>query len=377
MISEAKNKRSLKPSTCGAVWRRFERLLAVLTTIIALQFTTPSAGLADIYEIKNLGVDATAKDAQQAKIAALKSGQEAAFNLLVKRLAVVDDPAKLPQFTSAEVARLLAGLTIEEEKTSSTRYIAKLTVRFRAELVKKFLSQFKIPFADQQAAPVLLLAVWEVKPNPVLWDSPNPWRDGWSKIDAANSITPITIPLGDLTDIAMLSAQDALAGESEKVDQLKARYGTDHAIIARAKPSGDGTAIIVNVQGTSPMGPIEFIETYPVTERNYSGVSFQVARDFLAALELRWKQENQNGQGRPGQVYSIAVPFSSLQEWQSLRSDITAANGVGGVEIQSLSARGALVKLKFGGDADALVEELALRGLSLTNVGDAWVLERR
>lgn len=336
-----------------------------------------SVAHADIYEVKGLGVDATAKDAEQAKIAALKSGQEAAFNILVRRLAVVDDPSKLPQFTNAETASLLAGLTIEEERTSSTRYIARLTVRFRPKQVKQLLAQFNIPFADAQAPNILLLAVWQKPKAPVLWDTPNPWREAWGKVDASNSITPILLPLGDLTDVSILSVRDVLAGSQDKLAQLKKRYGTDHILIAKAAPSPDGTKINVEVRGESPMGQVEFIQTYPVAGGNLAGASFKAARDFLSALEVRWKQENQNKAGRGGRVFAITVPFSSLQEWQGLRQAIAAIRGVSSVDIKTLSAQGALVNVRFAGNEEAMAAELASQGLILTNVGNGWVLERR
>jgi len=348
-----------------------------LTVFYVSLWLAISVAHADIYEVKGLGVDATAKDAQQAKIAALKSGQEAAFNILVKRLAVVEDASKLPQFTNAETASLLAGLTIEEEKTSSTRYIAKLTVRFRAQQVKELLKQFNIPFADAQAPKILLVALWEKAPEPILWDNPNPWREAWSKVDASNSITPILLPLGDLTDISLITAQDVIAGSQTKLDQLKKRYGADHTLVAKAKPSEDGTQINVEVRGESPMGQVEFIQTYPIENGNLAGATFKAARDFLSALEVRWKQENQNQSSRGGQIFAVTIPFSSLQEWQALRQTIVATNGVGAVDIKSLSARGALVDVRFAGDAGALAIELATHGLILTNVGNGWVLERR
>lgn len=332
---------------------------------------------ADIYEIKGLGVDATAKDAQQAKIAALQSGQEAAFNILIKRLAIVNDATTLPKFTAVEIAPLLAGLTIEQEKTSPTRYIAKLTVKFRAAQVKEFLGRFNIPFADAQAPNILLVAVWKGRGKPVLWDTPNPWRDAWGKVDASNSITPILLPLGDLTDISILAIEDITKNDQEKIGQLKGRYGTDHFLIAKASLTPSGKSIRVDIRGGSPMGQVEFVQTYPVTKRNVAGAAFRAAREFLQALEVRWKQENQNASSLAGTIFSVTVPFNSLQEWQGLRAELVATQGVSAVDIKSLSARGALVSVRFNGTGESLANALSARGMILTNVGAAWVLERR
>lgn len=348
----------------------------LLAVFLFLTGVVVQPALADIYEIKGLGVDATAKDAEQAKIAALKDGQTAAFNLLVRRLAIVDENTKLPQFTSAEIASMLAGITIEEERTSPTRYIAKLTVRFRSEQVKQILQQLKVPFADKQAPKTLLLAVWQAE-NPILWDNPNPWRKAWDSIDATNSITPIHLPLGDLTDVSLISVDAVLAGDEAKLEALKKRYGGNYLLIARARPAPGNTGLSITIKGTSPVGPVEFTETYPVENGNLPGAAFKAARDFLAALEKRWKSENQDAATIGGNVFAITVPFGSLEEWRTLKAEIEAAEGVRAIDIKTLSASGALVHIRFSGGGQDLAHALGARGLGLTNVGDAWVLERR
>jgi hypothetical protein len=354
-----------------AVWRYLFAL-----AVAVLLGATVAAAQTGTYEIKGLGVDATAKDANEAKIVALKQGQAAAFNLLVRRLAVVSDPSQLPQFTNAEIAQTIAGLTIEQEKTSATRYIARLTVRFRSAEVKKLLSQFQIPFADQRAAPILLLAVWDRPGKSVLWDNPNPWRDAWARVDGANSITPILLPLGDLTDVSIAAVEDVARGAAEKLAQLKKRYGTDFLMIARAGPDAGNTKITVEIKGESPMGQVEFTQEYPLAGAGLPGVLFKAAREFVTALELRWKQENRN-LALTGTLIPVAVPFTSLDQWKLLRQEITAATGAGTVEIKSLSAQGALVNIRYRGSAEQLAQMLAQRGLVLTNVGNGWVLERR
>jgi len=70
----------------------------------------------------------------------------------------------------------------------------------------------------------------------------------------------------------------------------------------------------------------------------------------------------------------LTVQFSSLKEWQDIRTRLSKVPGVQGMEIASLSARSADVKFRYPGGAPSLAAKLPSRRMSLMNVGGAWVL---
>jgi hypothetical protein len=71
---------------------------------------------------------------------------------------------------------------------------------------------------------------------------------------------------------------------------------------------------------------------------------------------------------------SVAVPFASIEEWQSLRSTILATPGVTGVDVTTLSGGGAVVRLSYAVPFESLKAALAGNRLNLALVEGTWVL---
>src|SRR5690606_33817266 len=144
--------------------------------------------------------------------------------------------------------------------------IATLTIRFRPENVRDMLLRFSVPYADEQAAGVLLLTVWQPGDGAAtLWDPPNPWRDAWAGLNVENSITPLFMPLGDLTDISTIAVDDVLAGDETKVQAMKDRYAVENVLIATAAPAAGG-GVRVMMRGNTAVGPVDFDDVFAADE---------------------------------------------------------------------------------------------------------------
>ncbi len=361
----------------------------VRTALAAVIVLFANAAMADLYSINSVKVDETAQDAVQAKTKAVGDGQMRAFRTLMRRLTRADDRVRLPEMKATDVSRLMDSMSVENERTSGTRYIATLTIRFRPETIQDLLLQFNIPFADEQAPGVLLLAIWKDQGKPTLWDPPNPWREAWAGLNVENSITPLFMPLGDLTDIGAITAEDVLAGDEEKIQAIKDRYAVDSVVIAIAEPAAGGVRATIN--GETAVGPIneenvfdgsglrvgdETSENAENTDPRKAALD-QAARSFLAAIEDGWKAKHLRLGRTDGSSMTVSVPFSSLGEWNNIRQRITATSGIGSVDVKRLSARGAVVDIVFSGNLGDLNDQFAQNGFELTDIGDTWVLQER
>jgi hypothetical protein len=331
---------------------------------------------ADLYSINSVKVDETASNAVEAKKKAIDGGQLRALETLLHRLTRPEDRVRLPEFTPDDIARLLDGMSVENEQTSGTRYIATLTIRFRPENIRDMLLQYSVPYADEQAAGVLLLTVWVPASGPTLWDAPNPWRDAWVGLNSENSITPLFMPLGDLTDISTINATDILSGNDQKLAAIRDRYAVENVLIAIAEPAAGG--VRVSMKGNTAVGPVDFDDVFPSDAGEaVEATASRAARMLLTRIEDEWKASHLK-KGRPDGInMRIAVPFAGLGEWNTIRQRIEATDGVGAIDVKQLSAKGAVVDLVFSGDLGQLETQLGYSGFELTSIGDTWVLQRR
>lgn len=336
----------------------------------------PTARNSAVYEVRGVDVKVKDESAAKAKVKAIIEAQQKAFAILLGRL--LGDVAKTnpPDIPAGEIARVMGGLSIEKEHTSARQYIATLTIRFRPEAVQQLLEAHKLSFSAEQAPTVLLLAVYKVGDRAVLWESPNPWRDAWSALGPENSLTPILLPLGDLTDTDTITAKDVIEGRQEKFEALKQRYKVEHVLISVAETDTSRTKLTIILKGDSPAGPLNWKDSFSGQPGDIEATANAAAKRFLAAIEDKWRTNGPQQPAGSGQAYTVTVPFTGLGEWQQIRNQIKTVFGVGGINIKTLSGRGAIVDIMFDGSLGQLSRQLESQGLILADNGDSLVLYR-
>jgi len=337
---------------------------------------TPAPGNLALYEVRGIEVKVSDDSAAKAKIKAILEAQQKAFATLLGRLlgeAAKDSPPEIP---GEEIARVMAGLSIEKEFASAKQYSATLTVRFRPEAVQQLLDTYNLSFSAKQAPTMLLLAVYKIGDRAVLWESPNPWRDAWSALGPENSLTPILLPLGDLTDTDTISAQDVIAGRLENLDILKQRYKVNYVLVSIAEPDQTRTNLTVSLNGDSPAGLLNWKDKFAGQPGDIETTANAAAKRFLAAIEEKWRTGGPKKPASAGIAYTVTVPFSGLGEWQRIRQQISGIYGVTGIATKSLSGRGAIVDIMYDGSLGQLSRQLESQGLILADNGDSLVLYR-
>ena len=365
---------SIARNVCGTASSAVLSVLLALLCVVATGVSNPAS--ADVFTISHVKVDETAADAAKAKVKAISAAQVIAFRRLVQRLAPAGSLEQLPQFGANEVSRMMSGMTFEDERTGPTRYIATLTIKFLPDNVRELLYQYNVPFAEEQAANILLLPMWKTDKGVALWEGENPWKEAWVAQDLENSLTPLLIPIGDLTDIAALSADEAAASDSIKLEALRLRYGAENVLVSIAERRADGT-IYITLKGETSFGLVNYAHSFEIADDDIPATLAPAAERFLLAMEETWKGAiaKINVPSSNLNEITVAIPFDSLAEWNDIRARIQQTYGVGEVQIDSLSARGGIVKVRYEGAIDQFSEELKTNGLILSDVGGTWVIQ--
>ncbi len=346
----------------------------VVMMVVFMFSAVGTTAQADIYLIKGIKVDAKSKTASEAKIKAMKQGQVTAFGKLIKRLSNSPQAQTLLKLPASEIGRLVRGISVAEEKTGPKRYIAELDIAFQPAAVRSLMTQFSIPFSDQQADPVLILPVYIENGRAILWDDPNPIKAAWRNIDPDAYLVPIVLPNGGIEDIQAISADEALEGNAEKLAAIKARYKVKQVLVSVGEFNKNQTRLQFRLTGPSPVGDIELDDTFRGTSENVVEVAQKAATDYMVIMEARWKNTARTGPELSGERFLVTVPFSSFREWKSIRERIVGTEGVLRLDIRALSQRGAVVYLTFSGEVFELEERMSQQGLFMRDMGDGWVL---
>ena len=356
-------------------------LVRVVVTLLCVALLLLAAGNvarasdSTLFTVTGVDVDVTAEDAAKAKLKGFAEAQVKAFHILVERLGSPGDAKKVASFKPGQIGRLMASMSVEQERTGPQRYVGRLTVKFLPKRVRKALAKVKFHFVEEQSDRILVIPVWKTDVGPVLWDE-NPWRMAWQSLKAENSLVPVIVPLGDLTDAQALSPEDALARNKSKLEALQYRYEAESVLIAVAEATGDNS-VHATMSGNSPVGRIAFDKSYSSTEGGVEAAALQAAQRFHTVMTFKWKKAKRSkGLANTNiQLVNIAVPFSSLGEWNTLRTQLSATSGVTGVDVTTLSTTGAKVRVTYNQGFENLRLALQQRRLNLTLIGGTWVLQ--
>jgi hypothetical protein len=357
--------------------RRSLRMVAWVLSLAVLVFGFNAR--ANVFEVRDVAVDVTAKTAAAAREAALADGEATAFRRLLERLTLSEDHDRLPQFGPGEISPYVSDFSVSGEKTSAVRYLARLHFRFKPEDVRELLRDAGVQFAETPSKPVLVLPVYQPASGLVLWEDPNPWRDAWNQRQSGGGLVRLVLPLGDLGDINALSVQQAVRGEVAALGKLAERYRAGDTVVAYARiglvPGASGQRVDVSMTRFSPQREPE---THLLAVEQAQGEStedllIRATNGIADQLEDSWKRENLLVGGEAG-VTAITVPITGLADWVDVRKRLAGVAVVRRVEPVLLSLDEVRVNLHYVGVTTQLQTALGQSDLALVREESEWVL---
>ena len=340
-----------------ARWGALARAAAPMLAL-ALALAAP-AGRADLFSVAGLTVDVEAESAEAARRKAVAIAAGRALDAMLRKLTREADAYKLPILEPQAVTELVRGYEVTNERRSELRYIGEFTFRFDAGGVRALLREAAIPYAETRSPPLLVLPVMEAGGGPVLWDSPNPWREAWQRLNWRDRLVQLLLPWGDLEDLTGISAMQALTGDGPRLDALAQRYGAAGVLVAVARAGPEGTSVEVRPRGAPVAAPAR--NTLPAGDADpWFGAAEWVAGE----IERSWKLGNLLEYGESTALDAIAA-LKGREGWLALRRALAALRQVERVEVHALSAAQAALTLHYLGAEAALRAALAVRGFSL------------
>lgn len=335
---------------------------------------------ANPFSVSGISVDASADSAATARPIALADGQRRAFSTLLRRLTLPDDHARLPRPSEALLNEVVAGFGIDEERTSATRYIGKISVQFRADAIRRLLQDNKLPYSETMSRPVLLIPVWQSNEGARIWEADNPWREAWlRRPDAEGGLVPLSVapPMQNGPSL------ERLFGSPDELRAIMRRGHFDDALLVVATLQSaevGNTRVEIQIQH---QGEAAFLGTTEAFTAPYSHVGGTLEETLISAaidigrrIETRWKYASVIDLEKQGQI-SVAAAFNGLADWNRLRSALAGVPIVRRVEVLQVSHRDAQILLDYYGEPAQLSTALAQRNVVLQQRDGFWEIRSR
>ena len=357
---------------------RMVGLSIVILALAAMPGAGPLRAEQDVFFVSGIAVDQAADSATQAREAALADGHRMGLRALFEKLVPLSEQAALPDLPLDQIYPLVVDFAVANERSSDVRYLADLAFRFKGPQVRALLRRSGISFAVTQSKPVLIVPVYSDGTEARLWQD-NPWFGAWANYRLDAGLVPLTVPLGDLGDLAALDADLALAGAQAPLESLALRYDTVGTLVTHAELTGDPEAGTASLLLTSfePAKPAQGrLEQNLLQEpgEDLAGFLTRVAATLDQQIQEQWKQSNLLDVGNRRAI-QVRVNSSNLADWLEVKRRLAAVASVDSVRVASLSRTGSLVDLGFVGNEQQLTVALAQQDLVLSlNIYSEWEL---
>ncbi|GBD41245.1 hypothetical protein HRbin39_00624 [bacterium HR39] len=363
------------------------RSLAARWLAVSLLLLAPAlpARAVDLYAVGGIRVDVEAGSAVAARELAFAEARREGLRRLLRRLTLPEDRQRLPDPREVDPEALVAGIEVEEEKLSATRYVATLRVRFSGERVQELLRARGIPALLRPSDPVLVVAVLE-RPDGsrTVFEEMHPWRQAWLGEGTHDTVLTLVFPLGDVADIVAL-AQAGGAPAPEVPERFGERYGTRAVLLATARLLGQTSA-----PEAEPVPTAAEVEVVPVGEWPGGVHRFTLAarpeedadafwrravREAMARLEEDWKRHDIV---RAGEVVRVALvlPLADVGEWVQIRRTLERAPEVRRLDVRRVTRREIRFSVEVLGGEERLRRLLAAGGFEAIPEADGWLLRR-
>lgn len=346
----------------------FAGLAALILAVFPAAAQTGGDGA---YTVSGIQVDVSAANANAARDQAIAQAQRKGWQELYGR--IVPGGGTAPSLSDLELARLVQGFSIDEERLSATRYLGSMTIRFRPDAVRDRLAGLGGEIVEPPSRPLVLLPVTVVEGRRILWEDRTAWRVAWEGRQAGASLVPLVVPDGELDDIAAIGASEALEGNAAALERIAGKYNAAGVLVARIDlPAGGpnlAQGVTVDLQRFGPGGPQgqQSVTVRADRDDRPEDLMNRAVIQTAAAIDEVWRRENTVPTGAV-QRLTVSVPIAGLPDLMEARRRLGGVRMVSRSDLIALTRTEATLALTYRGDVGALQQQLARNDLSLVRL---------
>ena len=365
-------------------WGTQNTAISCLRFMIAVVITFTSftgyleAEEGDIFTVSDVHVDVTSSSSADARTEAIANGQRNAFQILLQRLVRSDALSRLPQLSAVEIDQYVRDFTVNNERNSPIRYLADLTFRFKATKIRILLRDLQVEFAQTVRKPVLILPIYEVAAAKSLWEKPNPWWAAWSDLNPRVGLVPFRYPAGDLKDVGIIGAEQAVSGDKPRIKEIRERYKVDTVLVVHANlisgPKGQAAVRIkILSYGSDHTGEPEEEQFNSGDNENINDLLERAANVTRISIEDNWKEINFI-KFEQGSVLAASIPIESLTDWVDAKRRLENVAIIERIDLILISRNEALINIYYLGEDQQLTVALAQADMKLVQEEGSWTL---
>ncbi|MGC1468991.1 MAG: hypothetical protein WA793_06375, partial [Sphingorhabdus sp.] len=260
-------------------------LLVGSGVLVHAQIEGPKRGIPPIasngdFEVTNVIVNTTGKNAEEARRAGWEEAQRKAWSMLWAKT----HGSSGSSLSDSTLDGIVSAIIVEEEQIGPRRYIAKLGVSFDRARAGQLLG---VKGVGRKSAPLLVIPVMYSNGSPYVFERQTPWQAAWAKFRTSDSLIDYVRPFGGGGESLLLNA-----------GQMDRRSRTWWRVILDQFGAADVIYPIVRLERQYPGGPVigkfaarygpenRFLGSFTLRAQNSEGIPAMMAEGARKTDEL-------------------------------------------------------------------------------------------
>jgi hypothetical protein len=241
--------------------------------------------------------------------------------------------------------------------------------------VRAVLQQQGLPYVEEQAREIIVVPVLrDAQGAPDQGAGARAWMDAWKGLDLEHTLAPIE--LQSLKPSIHPDTLKALVDGKGGTDRILAdEYGRPYVVVAIGDYDAGAKRFNITLSGLDAVGSLYLKRSYHVADGD-TGYAMELAAVIAqGVLEGRWKAIKTAGSDpAQGQAISLQARYQSFDEWREMRRQLLAIPGIGDMRVDSETAQGATVTLRYAGGPAELAGALSGHGLAIESGADGLII---
>jgi hypothetical protein len=323
------------------VWIAFA-LLALLLGAGALVYAQiegdrgiPPIASGGDFEVSGVKVDASGKNAQEARSNAWRDAQRKGWQKLWSQM---NRSGAAPKLSDSALDGIVSAIVVENEQIGPRRYIATLGVLFDRARAGELLG---VSGSVLRSAPMLVVPIYISGGAAQTFENRTPWQAAWARYRTAESIVDYIRPYGSGADSLLLNAA-----------QSGRRSRTWWRLILDQFGAADVVIPVVEIERQYPGGPItgrfaarfgpdsRLLGRFTLRARSSDGLAAMLDEG-IKRLDRIYAGAVRSGELRPDSSLIIEKPVEIVEEMldDTLAEDIPVESGGLGTGAQTISVQ--------------------------------------
>ena len=277
----------------------------------------------------------------------------------LRKILLETEYEKIESINIEKILGFVESIEVQNEKTSSSKYIGTLAIKFSENKVLKYLSQNNIKFTIIKSKPLLILPIYKFAGVTYLWEKKNIWRNVWIDKSKNVGLIPIKSSEGKFKDFIYFNPDKAVKKNLNNLELLAKSHNTTGVLIAilKKKYNRDKSKMLFNLNlSIHRFDDNETIKHEDIIEIYTNEYSDNVLDDAKIKVEQfvnqQWKTANIITSQKKFQ--KITVLFNNLNEWIDIKKTISDMSIIDKYNVKKFSHNKATIFLSFSGNLNQL-----------------------